>query len=111
MQYAGQLVGRRDLSDMRRTGGNDLRRTDACGVSRNLFDQGVGEDVLGDGDGESAAKGVEEDGHGVARRHVLLAQHDLDGDEGDLDAGAGSNAGKDLIPNPHACTRRDLERV
>ena len=46
-------------------GGDDSGGTDACGMFWDFLDEGVGEDVLGDGDGEGAAEGVEEDGDGV----------------------------------------------
>lgn len=53
---------------MSRAGGDDSGRTDAGGEFGDLLDEGVGEDVLGDGDGEGAAEGVEEDGDGVSGR-------------------------------------------
>ena len=52
---------------MRGAGGDDERGVDAFGVFGDLLDQGVGEDVLRNGDGYRAAEGVEEDGDCVCR--------------------------------------------
>lgn len=92
-------------------GHDDGGRVDSRSVLWDLLDEGVGEDVLGDGDGDGAAERVEEDGHGVADRHVLLVQHDLHGDEGDLDTGARARPGQDLIPDPRPRRGVDLQRV
>ncbi len=58
---------------MRGAGGDDERGVDAFGVLGNLDDQRVGEDVLGDGDGDGAAEGVEEDGYCVCR-YMLVSR-------------------------------------
>lgn len=55
-QDASQLSRRRDFADMRGAGRDDERRVDACGVFGDFGDQRVGEDVLGDGDGDGAAE-------------------------------------------------------
>ena len=96
---------------MRRARGNNLRWIDTGGILGDLLNQSVQEDVLGDGDGHGTAKGVEEDGDGIAGGHVLFVEHDLDGDEGDLHAGARADAGQDLVPNPLACGGRRRQRV
>lgn len=96
---------------MRRARGDDLRDIDAGGQLGDLLDQGVAEDVLRDGDGDGAAERVEEDGDRVARRHVLLVQHDLHGDEGDLHAGARADAREDLEADPRGGAAADFQRV
>ena len=87
---------------MSRAGRDDDSGIHAVCVFRDLLDELVGEDVLRDGDGDGATEAVKEDGDGVARGHVLCAKHDLDGDEGDLDTGAGAEAGDDLVADPAA---------
>ncbi len=57
---------------MRSSGGDDERGVDARRVFGDFGDQRVGEDVLGDGDGDGAAEGVEEDGYGVC---CMLVSH------------------------------------
>ena len=110
-EHAGQLGGRRDLPDMCGAGANDGPRIDAGGVQGDLLDEGVGEDVLGDGDGDGAAERVEEDGDRVADWHVLLAQHDLHRDKGDLHARARAEARQDLVADPRCGRRVDFQRV
>lgn len=50
---------------MRRTGRDDDGGINADGMLWDLFDEGIGEDVLSDRDGKGAAEGVEEDSDGV----------------------------------------------
>ena len=96
---------------MRCAGGNDPSRIQARRSLRNLLRQAIGKNILGDGYRNGAAEGVEENGDGVACGHVLLGEHDLDRDKGDLDAGAGASAGQDLIPDPPTRRGVDLQGV
>lgn len=84
------------MPDIRRARLQQHLRIHTGRVFGNLPDQRVGENVLCDGDGDGAPKGVEEDGHGVAGWHVLFGEYHLDGDEGDLHARAGTAAGEDF---------------
>lgn len=45
----------------------------------------------------------------TSSRHVLGAEHDLHGDERDLDTPAGANAREDLVADPFPCAGVDLE--
>ena len=67
-QDARQLSRGCDLTDMRGAGRDDDRGVDAGGVFGDFGDEGVGEDVLRDGDREGATEGVEEDGYCVYSR-------------------------------------------
>lgn len=64
-QHALQLTGRGHIPHVSSASSDDSGRTDAGSVFWDFLDEGVGEDILGDGDGEGAAEGVEEDGDGV----------------------------------------------
>ena len=110
-QDAGQLALGRHFSDVRGARGNDFRWIDAGSVFRDFLDQGVGEDVLRDGNGHGAAEGVEEDRDGVAGGHVLLVEHDLDRDERDLHAGACTRARQNLVADPHPSRRGGFQGV
>ena len=79
-------MGRRDLADVGGAGVDDDERVDGGGEAGQFLDQGVGEDVLGDGDADGAAEGVEENGDGAADGDVDFLEHGLHRDEGDLDA-------------------------
>lgn len=57
---------------MRSSGGDDERGVDARREFGDFGDQRVGENVLGDGDGDGAAEGVEENGYGVC---CMLVSH------------------------------------
>lgn len=135
-QDSGQLSRGRDFADMRGAGGDDERGVDADRVSGDFGDERVGEDVLGDGDGDGAAEGVEEDGDRVcgtcqsaerwhaerssegrdrcglrtSGRHVLRAEHDLHGDERDLYPRPGADARDDLVADPLGRAGIDLQR-
>ena len=87
---------------MRRACRNDLGRINTRCVFRDLLDQSIGENVLRDRDGHGAAESVEEDGDGVPRRHVFFTEHDLNCDEGDLDASTGAEPSQDLVADPHS---------
>lgn len=65
LQHALQLAGRRHIPHVGGAGRDDGSGTDAGGVFWDFLNEGVGEDVLSDGDGKGAADGVEEDGDGV----------------------------------------------
>ena len=64
-----------------------------------------------DGDGDGAAKRVEEYCYSVASWHVLLVEHDLHRDEGDLHTGARANTGEDLEADPCGGATVDFEGV
>ena len=65
LQDARQLARGRHVAHVGGAGGDDGGGVDAGGVAGNFLYEGVGEDVLGDGDGDGAAEGVGEDGDGV----------------------------------------------
>ena len=96
---------------MRRSCRDNRCRVDTRSELGNLLDQCVGEDVLRNGDGNGAAKRVEEYCYSVASWHVLLVEHDLHRDKGDLHTGAGANAGEDLEADPCGGAAVDLEGV
>lgn len=60
-----QLAGRRDIPHVGGAGRDDGSGLDAGSVFWDLLNEGVGKDVLSDGDGKGATDGVEEDGDGV----------------------------------------------
>lgn len=110
-QHTAELIRWCDLSDVSGTGTHNDPRVDTGGVQRDLLDEGIGEDVLCDRDGNGPSEGVEKDGHGISDRHVLFVQHDLDGDEGNLDTCTGPESSQNLISNPGAGGRVGLEGI
>lgn len=61
LQHTAQLVRGRDFFHIGRAGGDDGGRVDILGEEGNFAEEGVGEDVLGDGDGDGAAESIEKD--------------------------------------------------
>lgn len=111
LQHASELIRRRDLFNVRGSRSDNDPRVDASGVQRNLLDKGIGEDVLCDRDGDGTSEGVEEDGHRVADRHVLLVQNDLDRYEWDLDTCTGAESSENLVSDPRGGGRVNLEGI
>jgi hypothetical protein len=71
-QNAFELIFRHDFPDVRRSGHHDEQWIHSRSLFGYLFDEGVREDVLRDGDADGAAEGVEEYPDGVADWHVAF---------------------------------------
>lgn len=83
MQDPRQQLCANHVLDIRSAGSDDVRCIDSWGVFREIGFETVGEDVLGYGDCDGAAEGVEEYCDGVAGWHVFRGKDDLHGYEGD----------------------------
>jgi len=90
---------------------NDDARIDSRSVLWDFLSQTVDEDVLSNGDSDGAAQRIEEHDQGIRSRHVLFASHNLDCNEGDLNACAGAQAREDLVTDPVTGRGVEFKRI
>ena len=92
---------RHGVLETRRADVQDQLRAGELGhLAADVAHELVVEDVLGDGDHEGAAEGVEEHAHGGGGGDVAQGEDGLHGDEGLLHAEAHAQAEDDLVADP-----------
>ena len=100
LEHTWQQFRRHHLPQIRRTCVRHNTAIKSRRILWNLFSQRVNEDILCDGNRQSATEGIEKHDAGIGGRHVFFVCNDLHRDKGDLNTSSCADTGEDLVADP-----------
>lgn len=111
LEHTWQIFWAHNLSQMCSTRvDNSASRNIGC-IFWQVAYEAIGENILGNRDGERTTERIEEQGDSIASRHVFLVENHLNSNKWDLDTCTCTQTRKKLIADPSSSGGRDFESV